>query len=379
MSKKYALKNIDFVNFFFLLLTPFAAIFLTMYWVKTDGFHWGQVLLGIFFYFLSGLSITAGYHRLFAHRAYDAHPVIKLFYLLFGAAAFQNSALKWGSDHRVHHFNVDTDSDPYNINEGFFHAHMGWVFLKKNSVVNDRFARDFKNDKLILWQHKYYLFISVLVGIVLPTMAGGLLFNSYIGGLAMAFARIVILHHATFFINSLCHYLGTTPYTDTNTAKDSWFMALLTFGEGYHNFHHYFQTDYRNGIRWFHFDPTKWLIKSLSYVGLTFKLRLTPQDKIIAAKMQMKAKEVKSMAGVSADKLMQELEKIKAQALEAYNKMQELKAEYKTLKTRASAVTLKEMKKELRLKILAARADFDESLKQWEFLINNYKLHYSNI
>lgn len=266
---KYSFKNIDIVNFLFLALTPIAAITSVYAWLKTEDFSWGLLGLGVFLYFLTGISITAGYHRLFAHRAYDANPVVKLFFLLFGAAAFQNSVLKWASDHRLHHNKVDTEEDPYCIKEGFFYAHMGWVFLKKNGDIKERYARDMMADKLIMWQHKYYLLLSVLVGIVLPALLGQVFFNSWLGGLAIGgFCRIVMVHHCTFFINSLCHCLGTTPYTDTNSAKDSWVMALFTFGEGYHNFHHYFQADYRNGIHWYHFDPTKWLIRSLESIGL---------------------------------------------------------------------------------------------------------------
>lgn len=370
MDKKYSLKNVDLINFFFLVLTPVAAVVLTYYWIKIDGFHIGQILLGLGFYFLTGLSITAGYHRLFAHKAYDAHPVIKLLFLLFGAASFENSALKWCSDHRLHHLKVDTNEDPYNINEGFFHAHMGWVFLKKNGTVHERFAKDFRQDKLVSWQHKYYLLIAVVMGMVLPTLIGGYFLGSYLGALAIGvFARIVLTHHCTFFINSLCHYMGSTPYTDTNSAKDSWFMALLTFGEGYHNFHHFFQTDYRNGIRWFHFDPTKWFIKSLSFTGLTFKLKLTPQEKILAARMQMKVKELKSKFELP-EKVLVEVDKMRAQVIEAMSRFQELKQEYKYNKDQMCTLAMQEVK----VKIENAKEEFERCLEQWEYLVKNYSL-----
>jgi stearoyl-CoA desaturase (delta-9 desaturase) len=346
-----------------LSLTPIAAIGFTYLWIAHDGFDYRQIVLGILFYLLTGLSITAGYHRLFSHKAYDAHPFIKFLYLIFGAASFQNSILKWGSDHRRHHLKVDSEQDPYSIKEGFFYAHMGWVFLKQNSVVHERFAKDYYNDPLIMWQHKYYLLISVFVGILLPTFIGGYFLGSYLGGLAIgAFARIVLTHHCTFFINSLCHYFGSTPYTDTNSAKDSWFMALLTFGEGYHNFHHYFQTDYRNGIRWFHFDPTKWLIKTLSVTGLTYKLKLTPQEKILAAQMQMKVKELQQKI-TPTETMMIEVEKLKAQVLETLNHLQALKAEYKTNKVR-----------EIKAKIETTKEEFENCMEQWEILIRSYQL-----
>lgn len=359
---KYRFQNIDVVNFLFLFLTPLASVILTIAWIWNDGFSWGPLLLAIVFYYLTGMSITAGYHRLFAHKAYEANPLVKFFFLIFGAATFQNSLLKWGSDHRLHHLEVDSEADPYSIQEGFFYAHMGWVFLKKNSEIKQRFAKDFLNDKLIMWQHRYYIPIAVIVGFALPTVLGEVLFGSWLGGLALGgFARVVVVHHCTFFINSLCHTLGSTPYTDTNSAKDSWFMALLTFGEGYHNFHHYFQADYRNGINWYHFDPTKWLIKTLYGVGMAKKLKKTPQEKILAAKMQMKLKLLNSKIAAH-EKFQAEVEALKAKVMESWENFQQTKNEYKVTKA-----------KELRMKMIEARREFDQTMEAWNHYLSYLK------
>lgn len=359
---KYRFQNIDVVNFLFLFLTPLASVILTIAWIWNDGFSWGPLLLAIVFYYLTGMSITAGYHRLFAHKAYEANPLVKFFFLIFGAATFQNSLLKWGSDHRLHHLEVDSEADPYSIQEGFFYAHMGWVFLKKNSEIKQRFAKDFLNDKLIMWQHRYYIPIAVIVGFALPTVLGEVLFDSWLGGLALGgFARVVVVHHCTFFINSLCHTLGSTPYTDTNSAKDSWFMALLTFGEGYHNFHHYFQADYRNGINWYHFDPTKWLIKTLYGVGMAKKLKKTPQEKILAAKMQMKLKLLNSKIAAH-EKFQAEVEALKAKVIESWENFQQTKNEYKATKA-----------KELRMKMIEARREFDQTMEAWNHYLSYLK------
>lgn len=356
---KYSLKNIDVVNMLFLALTPVTAVATVLLWIYVDGFTWGQMFLGLGMYLLTGFSITAGYHRLFAHKAYDANPLVKLFFLIFGAAAFQNSVLKWGSDHRVHHTKVDSDEDPYSIQEGFWYAHMGWVILKKNSEIKQKYAADFLKDKLVLWQHKYYLPISVIAGFVFPAVMGQVFFNSWLGGLAIGgFARVVFVHHCTFFINSLCHYVGTTPYTDTNSAKDSWFMAFLTFGEGYHNFHHYFQADYRNGIRWYQFDPTKWLIRSLQVCGLASKLKLTSQEKILAARMQMKVKTLNAKLAAN-EKFKEEVEQLKARVLERWTNFQELKNQYKEQKCN-----------ELKARVETAKKEFNETLEAWNMYVN---------
>ena len=283
--------KIDWVNTLFLILSPIFAFIFTWKYFSENGFHWNQIILAVIFYFATGMSITAGYHRLISHRAYKASALVKFLYLCFGAATFENSALKWCSDHRVHHRHVDESEDPYNINKGFFWAHIGWIFFKEKDAQIE-YPKDLINDKLVMWQHKYYLLIAILFGFGLPTLIGYFL-GSALGGFAIAgLLRIVFVHHCTFFINSLCHLVGTRPYTDTNTARDSYIMAFFSYGEGYHNYHHYFPSDYRNGIRWYHFDPTKWLIKTLSIVGLTKDLKKVPEKIILQAQENMKIKKL---------------------------------------------------------------------------------------
>lgn len=368
--KKYHPLNLSWVNSSFLTLTPVLSIIFTGLWLYYDNFDYRVLLLGLFFYIASGISITAGYHRLFSHRTYEAHPIVKLLFLIFGAAAFQNSALKWSADHRLHHLEVDTEKDPYNINEGFFYAHMGWVMLKEQEIhsVGRRYVKDLINDKLVMWQHKYYVIVAVLFGLILPSLLGYLLFNTLLGGIAIAaLAKVVILHHSTFFINSLCHYIGKTPYTRDNTAKDSWIMALLTFGEGYHNFHHYFQADYRNGIKWFQFDPTKWLIKTLEWLKLARKLKKTPEFKIYKAKLQMKLDELRERYKLS-DEYLEELEIIKDKVIQSLTQLEEAKASYaKAIKSKMKGP---DSLLALKRKILLAKEEFRYNYQTFNVMLN---------
>jgi len=286
--------KIDWINTSFLILSPIFAILLTVLYFKTEVNYLPQIILFIFFYLATGMSITAGYHRLFSHRTYKANTLLKIIYLLFGAAAFQNSALKWSMDHRIHHNNVDKDHDPYNINKGFFYAHIGWIFYKEEDFRNIPIPKDLAQDKWVMLQHKYFMAIAILMGFGLPTLIGSF-FGSAIGGFTLAgLLRIVFVHHCTFFINSLCHVVGKRTYTDTNSARDSFILAFFTYGEGYHNFHHYFPSDYRNGVKWYQFDPTKWLIKTSAFLGLATDLKRVPERMIREAqnKMQIKLKEL---------------------------------------------------------------------------------------
>ena len=245
------------------------------------------VLLGV-----SSLGITAGYHRLWAHRAYEATLPLKIILMIMGTFAVQNSILFWASGHRTHHRHVDDiDQDPYSINNGFWYAHMGWMLRNYPAAEPDyKNAPDLLNDKLVMFQDKYYvpLVIAVHAGILLPI---GWLVNDIWGVLLLGgLVRLFLSHHVTFFINSLCHMWGKRPYTDENTARDNFILAILTWGEGYHNYHHIFQYDYRNGVKWWQYDPTKWLIWTSSQLGLAKNLRRIPSFNIQKAELAMKFK-----------------------------------------------------------------------------------------
>jgi stearoyl-CoA desaturase (delta-9 desaturase) len=298
------IKRLDWTNTIFLIATPIVSVILAYFYFKNNGIQYSQLALAVAFYYLTGLSITGGYHRLFSHRTYQANSFVKLIYLLFGAASFQNSALKWCSDHRIHHNHVDHEKDPYNINKGFFYAHIGWIFFKEKDN-NPNYPKDLTNDKLVMWQHRNYLWIAVTMGFILPTIIGHFL-GSALGGFALAgVMRVVFVHHCTFFINSLCHIVGTRPYTDSNTARDSAVMALLSYGEGYHNYHHYFPTDYRNGVFWYQFDPTKWLIRTMALIGWTKNLKKVPAKLIAQAKLEMQLKSTATSNRLSVSPLQQ--------------------------------------------------------------------------
>src|ERR1700745_507325 len=247
------------------------------------GLDWFQVVLFFAMLAACGFSVTLGYHRLFSAITFPASWPIRLFTLIFGAAAFENSVLMWASEHRRHHKHVDHDDDPYNITKGLFHAHIGWLLFKLRPQPPFDNVADLKKDSLVMWQHRHIHSLAVLVSFVLAALLGAL-WDSWVGALGGfligGVAKVVVLQHGTFLINSACHTIGRQPYSTRCSARDSFFMALFTFGEGYHNYHHQFQHDYRNGVKPWQWDPTKWLIWILSKLGLTGGLRRVPQDTI---------------------------------------------------------------------------------------------------
>jgi stearoyl-CoA desaturase (delta-9 desaturase) len=272
-SFKQWLSQFDLTVSLFLILNPLISVALTVYYFMTaEQVSWSILTFAFIFAAATNLSVTAGYHRLFSHKSYDAHPLVKALFLFVGSSGFQGSALKWSSDHRRHHSKIDTDNDPYNIHEGFWYAHMGWMF-RKDSVDLPIQAPDLEKDRMVVFQDKHYVWIAVATGFIFPMVIGYFL-GSALAGLAIAGGlRIALTQQSTFFVNSLCHTLGEKTYSDDISARDSFIVAVLTHGEGYHNFHHKFQIDYRNGIRWYHWDPTKWTIVALKWMGLAYKLR----------------------------------------------------------------------------------------------------------
>lgn len=275
-----------------LLGTPIAAIALIPWYSMQHDFSAAAWISFALLLVWSGLGITAGYHRLWAHKAYEASLPLKIFLMIGGTFAIQNSILFWASGHRVHHRHVDdVDHDPYSINRGFWFAHIGWMLHDYPSAEpNYKNAPDLLSDKLVMFQHNHYIKLVVLVHVVLLLGIGYAVGDVWGVVLLGGLLRLIISHHVTFFINSLCHMWGKRPYTDENTARDNFLLAIPTWGEGYHNYHHIFQYDYRNGVKWWQYDPTKWLIWSCSKVGLAKNLRRIPSFNIKKAELAMKFK-----------------------------------------------------------------------------------------
>jgi len=222
-----------------------------------------------------------------------------------GGMSLQNSIIVWSARHRVHHRDVDNnDKDPYSIGRGFWFAHIGWMLRNyKSGEVDYSVVRDLQKDPVAAWQHRWYWTLVWTTNAAVPVFVGWLT-GDIIGMFLLAgVARLVVNHHVTFFINSLAHMWGKQPYSDENTARDQHFLALITYGEGYHNYHHQFQTDYRCGIRWWHLDINKWFISTCALLGLVRNRKRAPQFKVLRARLNMEFKAARKkleQAGTSA-------------------------------------------------------------------------------
>ncbi|CED83656.1 Delta 9 fatty acid desaturase [Phaffia rhodozyma] len=281
--------NIQWISFLAITVTPSIAIF----GFFTTAWNTKTAIWSVIYYFMTGMSITAGYHRLYAHRSYNAARPLEYAFAVFGAGAVEGSIKWWSRGHRAHHRYTDTDLDPYNAHKGFFYSHIGWMLIKPRGQIGTADISDLSRNPVVKFQQKWYVYLIIGMGFLFPTAVAGLLWGDWAGGFYFAgAARLCFVHHSTFCVNSLAHWLGDSPFDDKHTPKDHFITALVTNGEGYHNFHHQFPMDYRNAIKWFQYDPTKWFIYGMSLIGQASHLKTFPANEISKGQYTMKLKKL---------------------------------------------------------------------------------------
>lgn len=286
-------QHINWLNVVLVVALPALGLWLA----KDTPLRLQTAITSFLLYCCAGWSITGGYHRLWAHKAYNAQWPLRIFFALFGAAAVEGSIKWWGHSHRIHHRYTDTNRDPYDARKGFWYSHMGWMLTKPNPKYKARAdISDLIDDWVVRVQHRHYLAIMVIMSYVVPTLFCGYMFNDYKGGFVYAgVLRAFGIQQATFCVNSLAHWIGTQPFDDKRTPRDHVLTAFVTFGEGYHNFHHEFPSDYRNAIKWYQYDPTKVLIYLCSLVGLASNLKTFSQNAIEQGLVQQQQKKLDRM------------------------------------------------------------------------------------
>ena len=286
--KSITITDINWVPVILLTTTPLLAL----YGIITVQLTAATLVWSVIYYFITGLGITAGYHRHWSHKAYSAIIPLQILLAFAGSGAVQGSIKWWCRDHRAHHRYTDTERDPYGAQKGVFYSHLGWMLFKKDpKELGPIDLSDLFSSWVVEFQHKYYEFFALFFGFIFPTAIAGLFWGDWAGGCFFAaVTRLVFVHHATFCVNSLAHWLGETTFDDRFTPRDHFITAFITLGEGYHNFHHEFPQDYRNATKFYQYDPTKWLIIVLSWFGLTYDLKTFSENEVRKGSFIMKEK-----------------------------------------------------------------------------------------
>lgn len=366
-------KRIDWLVVFILIAYPMILGMLAIWYGYNYGIGKLEIVFGVGAYYLANISVGLGLHRLWAHGAYKTNKVVEFILALLTAGTLQGPVLAWASDHQSHHAFTDKEDDPHSPLKyksklkGFLWSHMGWMLVgnylgkRINKITLNRLGKN----KLLVWQFKYYWQVATLMNTVVPVCIGYLVG----GGLQYALAAFIFIgigralqQQLTFCVNSVCHFVGSRNYSES-TAGDIWWLAMFLLGENWHNFHHAFAKDYRNGHKWYHFDVHKWLIAGMAKIGLAWDLVCTPIERIEAKRLETKRVVIKGFLSklqlieATASKLAEAA----SQKLLAAEKSKENLANHFKLKLKAvevSAIKLAERAKEL----LACSEAFEEKL-----------------
>jgi len=231
--------------------------------------HWSDLALLATMYSLVALGVTVGFHRMLTHRSFQPHPVVKLILLILGSMSFEGSALEWAATHIKHHAQADREGDPHSPVEGFFHAHIGWLFGEK--VDTKLYCRHLLKDPMVVFVSRTFLLWSIL-SLLIPFAIGG--WPSLLWG---GLVRMFLTHHVTWSVNSVCHTFGKREFETNDRSRNEWIVGLLGFGEGWHNNHHAFPRSAFHGLHWWQFDLSGYLIWTLERLGLAREVyRVTP-------------------------------------------------------------------------------------------------------
>ena len=237
-----------------------------------NNFSWGAVGITFVLYWVTaGLGITLGFHRLVSHRSFQTPKWLEYFLVFCGTLACQGGPIEWVGLHRMHHQYSDTDKDPHDSNKGLLWSHLTWMLCKNPaSEYVPRYTKDIANDPVYQFFQKYFIPIQVVLGLILYAFGG---WSYVIWGI---FVRLVIVFHATWFVNSATHKFGYKSHESNDESRNCWWVALLTFGEGWHNNHHAYQYSARHGLAWWEIDLTWVTIVVLRTLGLAKDVKLAP-------------------------------------------------------------------------------------------------------
>jgi stearoyl-CoA desaturase (Delta-9 desaturase) len=256
------------------VVLPFLATLFAIALLWQRAVNWTDIALLITFDVIAGLGVTIGYHRMLTHRSFQPHPIVKFIFLAFGSMAVEGPALEWAATHIKHHAHSDREGDPHSPVEGFWHAHLGWMF-RINDADPNVYCRNLVKDPMVVFMSSTF-FLWVILSLAIPFAIGG-----WTGLLWGGLVRIFFTHHITWSVNSVCHTFGKREFETRDRSRNEWVVGLLGFGEGWHNNHHAFPRSAFHGLHWWQFDLSGYVIWTLERVGLVHDVyRVSPAMRV---------------------------------------------------------------------------------------------------
>ena len=277
-------------------VVPFLALGLVCWQLWERALNWHDIVVFLILYMATGLGITVGFHRLLTHRSFKTKSWLRATFAAFGSAAVEGPVISWVSDHRKHHVYADQEGDPHSPHvdhgvgwkgalRGLAHAHVGWLFVHDQRASKERFARDLLEDPAIRFVDRTFV-LWVALGLLVPFglgyALGGSLETALTGLLWGGAVRMLVLHHVTYSINSLCHFFGRRRFQTDDESRNLLWLAPLSFGESWHNNHHAFPTSARHGLRRWELDISAGVIRGLEAAGLAWDVKRVSEQRQLA-------------------------------------------------------------------------------------------------
>jgi stearoyl-CoA desaturase (Delta-9 desaturase) len=272
---------------------PFIGLGLVIWQTWAEALHWSDFAVFAIMYLATGLGVTVGFHRLLTHRSFKTTPWLRATFAALGSMAIEGPVISWVADHRKHHAFSDQEGDPHSPHagheggfrgalRGLLHAHVGWLFIHTQRANKERYAPDLMKDPQIRFVERTFLWWA-LGGLALPFALGGLIGGSWhsawTGLLWGGLIRVLLLHHVTYSINSLCHFFGRRRFDTGDESRNLAWLAPLSLGEAWHNNHHAFPTSAAHGMRRWELDPSALVIRALEKTGLAWGVVRVPRDR----------------------------------------------------------------------------------------------------
>jgi stearoyl-CoA desaturase (delta-9 desaturase) len=279
-------------------VAPILALGFVAWQLWEQALHWGDLVIFVLLYMLFGLGVTVGFHRLFTHRSFKTSPTIRFIFAVLGSAAIEGPVISWVADHRKHHAFSDKEGDPHSPHvghghgirgalTGLAHAHLGWLFIHSHRGLKKRYAPDLMADPVVSFVDRTFVAWALLglgLSFALGVAIGHTLKAGLTGLLWGGAVRMLVLHHVTYSINSLCHFFGSRRFNTDDESRNLMWLAPFSLGEAWHNNHHAFPTSAAHGMRRFELDVSALVIRGLERLGLAWDVvRITPERQAMKA------------------------------------------------------------------------------------------------